>query len=744
MKKGARPEDASPAGLRRRAERRLKKKLGNISGMSIQDVQALMHELEIHQMELEIQNEELREAQLELAQTRDLYLDLYELAPVGYLTLDRRRVIRQVNLACAGLLRVDRESLVGTLLSKWILPEDRDACYLFLRETLEAGTTQNCVLRLRREDGSTFWAGLEGVAVRDDDGESRQLRVTMSDISLRVEAEQTAERASQEKERTLALLDAIFDSAPIGIGFWDRDLRCVRVNDALSEMSGFPVERYVGKRIDEMLPGRDPGIVDSWSRIIRTGQPMAPVEVVSETTARPGQNSHWLERWYPVKIGEQVIGVAATFVDVSDRRRVQLLLEAVLEQMPAGVYVAESPSGKLIMENEEAEKLLGHPTFDASGYEDYGQFGAQHPDGTPYKPEEYPMARVVLHRESIRGEALNYRRGDGTITQLSFNAAPILGAHGETIAGIVVFHDTTAIREAEEALRNLNEILEERVAVRTAELSESRERAHLRNESIPHMVWSIYANGAGEYFNRRTLEYLGKTTEEMERLRWIEVVHTDDADEAARGWADMVGGDQEGFSELRIRSGTDGEYRWHIVQAVPMRDAQGKIVRWLGTCTDIHERKLTEEALEASQRSLREYGESLEHKNLALREILGQLELEKRQIREDMVTNIRDSVFPILDRLVSTEGNRLYIDMLQRILRDLAYPFGRKLSETSANLTAREKEICRMVHGGLSSKEVSGLLGISLQTVEKHRKNIRKKLGLVDSGSTLGTYLSQL
>ena len=175
-----------------------------------------------------------------------------------------------------------------------------------------------------------------------------------------------------------------------------------------------------------------------------------------------------------------------------------------------------------------------------------------------------------------------------------------------------------------------------------------------------------------------------------------------------------------------------------------MRDEEGEIVRWLGTCTDIHERKLTEEALEASRRSLREHGKSLEHKNLALREILGQLELEKRQIREDMVTNIRDAVFPILDRLASTEENRLYIDMLQRILRDLAHPFGRKLSETSASLTAREKEICRMVHGGLSSKEICGLLGISLQTVEKHRKNIRKKLGLVDSGSTLGTYLNEL
>ena len=82
---------------------------------------------------------------------------------------------------------------------------------------------------------------------------------------------------------------------------------------------------------------------------------------------------------------------------------------------------------------------------------------------------------------------------------------------------------------------------------RTAELNESRERAQLRNESVPHMVWSVFSDGIGEYFNRRTLYYLGKTTEEMERLRWMEVVHADDVAKAAQEWADMVGGGQGGL-----------------------------------------------------------------------------------------------------------------------------------------------------------------------------------------------------
>ncbi len=77
MKKRATTSGSLPADLRRRAERRLKRNGGLSSGMSIEDVRGLVHELEVHQMELEIQNEELREAQLELASARDLYLDLY-------------------------------------------------------------------------------------------------------------------------------------------------------------------------------------------------------------------------------------------------------------------------------------------------------------------------------------------------------------------------------------------------------------------------------------------------------------------------------------------------------------------------------------------------------------------------------------------------------------------------------------------------------------------------------------------
>jgi DNA-binding CsgD family transcriptional regulator len=127
-----------------------------------------------------------------------------------------------------------------------------------------------------------------------------------------------------------------------------------------------------------------------------------------------------------------------------------------------------------------------------------------------------------------------------------------------------------------------------------------------------------------------------------------------------------------------------------------------------------------------------------------LREVIAQIETEKNRIRGDIASNVRENMFPILERLSATKENQLHVEMLRRFLSDLASSFGGKLAEVGSGLTAKEKEICRMIKGGLSSKEIAGLLAISPQTVEKHRKNIRKKLGITARGANLGSYLDTL
>lgn len=175
--------------FRRRAEARVKTARTDASRMEAAEIQALLHELEVHQIELELQNEELRAGQLELARTRDRYLELYEFAPVGYLTLDARGVIRESNLRAAGILGIDRGRLVGRPFVSLVAPEDGDACHLYLQRAQTSDTFVATELRLRHPDAS-FWARLETRAARKGEEESWEYRVAFSDVTVRREAEE--------------------------------------------------------------------------------------------------------------------------------------------------------------------------------------------------------------------------------------------------------------------------------------------------------------------------------------------------------------------------------------------------------------------------------------------------------------------------------------------------------------------------------------------------------------------------
>jgi PAS domain S-box-containing protein len=153
----------------------------------------LLHELQVHQIELELQNEELRRAQVALEESRARYFDLYNLAPVGYFTLDGSGAILEANLTGATLLGVTRDALVGQPLSRFITGDDADVFYLHHRQLMSAGTPQACELRMSRKDAKPFTAWLEASAVALEDGPPA-CRLVISDISARKDAEERLRR----------------------------------------------------------------------------------------------------------------------------------------------------------------------------------------------------------------------------------------------------------------------------------------------------------------------------------------------------------------------------------------------------------------------------------------------------------------------------------------------------------------------------------------------------------------------
>lgn len=168
--------------LRERAEILLRMEPDQQTSLPTVEVQKLIHELNVHQIELEIQNEELRQAQVELAQARDRFSDLYDFAPIGYLTLDKQGQILEVNLAGASLLGVERKYLVDKNLSEFVNRFAQDDFYLYCQEVFSSNEKQVCELLMQKQDGTILDVSLESIGY-EEDGAQRS-RTTLIDITM--------------------------------------------------------------------------------------------------------------------------------------------------------------------------------------------------------------------------------------------------------------------------------------------------------------------------------------------------------------------------------------------------------------------------------------------------------------------------------------------------------------------------------------------------------------------------------
>jgi PAS domain S-box-containing protein len=217
-----------PTELRRRAEDRLKEKSSKspqaAGRRTAEDSRRLVHELQVHQIELELQNEELQESRAELEVTAKAHSDLYDFAPIGYLTLDHHGAIQKVNLTGARLLGLERSRLVGTRLGLLVSPEFRHTFNVLLEKVFASQAKHACDVALWSDKGAPLWVHVEAIA-SDDRGQ--ECRVVLVDISERRRIEESlrfrlslldyavAHSLEELLQRTLDLIGTLTDS-PIG------------------------------------------------------------------------------------------------------------------------------------------------------------------------------------------------------------------------------------------------------------------------------------------------------------------------------------------------------------------------------------------------------------------------------------------------------------------------------------------------------------------------------------------------
>jgi PAS domain S-box-containing protein len=181
--------------LRLQAEERLKKQaIAAPSGL--QTTEQLLHELQVHQIELEMQNEELRRTRRELEVSQARYFDFFDLAPVGFVMLSEKGFILEANLTAAKQLGVTRNALVKQPLTHFILPEDQDICYRQLTQLFEREAPQVCELRMLRAGVEPFWARMDATVMQDAEG-TMICRAVVADITERKQAETRLQRVNR-------------------------------------------------------------------------------------------------------------------------------------------------------------------------------------------------------------------------------------------------------------------------------------------------------------------------------------------------------------------------------------------------------------------------------------------------------------------------------------------------------------------------------------------------------------------
>jgi len=257
--------------LRKRAEAALGARNKDLQRLSGEQVKKLVHELLVHQIELELQNEELRESQLELADSRDCFNDLYDFAPVGYVTLDRDTKIVQANLTAVSMLGVTRARLLGRKFTGFITPESQDTFYLHQQAAGESEVKKVSELLLQRADGVKMFVQFETVRTKDPLTDSLRWRSTMCDITTLKQAEEALRKSHCELEervraRTAELSQAnemlrlsearkaaVLDASLEAIITIDQNGKILDFNRSAETIFGYQCNEVLGKEMLKLI-----------------------------------------------------------------------------------------------------------------------------------------------------------------------------------------------------------------------------------------------------------------------------------------------------------------------------------------------------------------------------------------------------------------------------------------------------------------------------------------------------------
>lgn len=433
--------------LRRRAESALTKTAGTSPNLPVScpaDVRELVHSLEVHQIELKLQNEELQRAHLEVEKSRDRYVELYDLAPVGYVTLNREGCITEANLTAARLLGMNRRDLIGQYFSRSLDKQDSDDFSLYFRTLLESKDKLAHNLQLIRTDGTVISIQLDGIGVQDDNGEVSQVRIVATDITERKKA-----------DRELNIMEAVIKTSITGIGFAHPDGNVFYVNDAFARIWGLrkPADA-IGLHASELA-----GDAEAFSAVFAEFREVGHYSGELKAKRQDG-------RTFDVELSASTVfddaGNAlvfmASFIDISDRKKAEQDLRFSAERLREHARMLEEApilvkdmDDRIVYWNEGTARLYGFTKSQA-----VGQI-ARELLRTEFSEPQNTLLDRLIEKDKWQGE-LRHKTADGETIVVASLWVLVRNAAGKPARIIETNNDITDLKKAEQALRESEEL----------------------------------------------------------------------------------------------------------------------------------------------------------------------------------------------------------------------------------------------------------------------------------------------
>ena len=683
------------ATLRRHAETRLRELPGNrpskpAAPASATDSRRLLHELQVHQVELEMQNAELQQARVNLEAALENYTDLYDFAPVGYFTLAADGAILLVNLTGASLVGVERSKLVGQALGQLFAAGQRPGFNAFLKQVFASQARSSGDFELMRPGRPLQSVNLEAQRL----GNRPECRVVMVDITDRKRAE-AAVRVSEIRYRRL------FETAHDGVLLLDpATCKITDANPFMTKLLGYPNDQLVGKELFEIGLLQDEVASREMFEKLKRQHEVRYEDLPLESQAGRHQEVEVVASLYQEN-GHAVI--QCNIRDITQRKLAELALTrlAAIVEFSDDAIIGKDPAGIVTSWNHGAEKIFGYTAREMVG----ASIRRLVPPGR--RREQKEILEKIRRGESVQHIETIRRTKAGRLIHVSITASPIKDARGRVIGISKVARDITQRKHAEELLRR-NE------ALFSALVAQAPVGVYVVNARF--QLQQINPTARPVFKNVRPL--LGRDFSEVMQAIWPRRVanqvverfrHTLKTGEPYRA---------PEFYERRRDTGAKEFYEWQIQRVTLPAGEQGVVCFF----SDITERKLAEGA----QRRVKVLGGA----NLKLRQ-----EIIRRQAVEKSLKQSQQHQRLLLEqshqaqaqlRSLSRQVLRAQEEERKRISRELHDVIAQTLTGINVRLAALKKDASLNL-GGIdrSIARTQRLVEKSVNTVHEFARELR-------------------